>query len=117
MFYPSDIVVFCFSQSLSVFQDFSKDAERQVTTANDLMETRLNSLNEKYMSEILYHIFFGGGGHNTLWGTLSATRIVSEGTVFASGYCPGRHDPLADSVREDTFWGGGDSIRCDTGIV
>ena len=42
MFYPSDTVVFCFTRSLSVFQDYSKDPERQVTTANDLMETRLN---------------------------------------------------------------------------
>ena len=42
-------------------------------------------------------------------GALSATRIVSGGggTQSASGYCPGRHDPLADSVRGDTFWGGG----------
>ena len=39
--YPSDIVVFCFSQSLSVVQEYSKDAERPVSTANDLMETRL----------------------------------------------------------------------------
>jgi hypothetical protein len=41
LFYPSDTVVFCFTRSLSVFQDYSKDPERQVTTANDLMETRL----------------------------------------------------------------------------
>ena len=35
------------------------------------------------MSEIayiyIYFIFWGGGGHNTRGGTLSATRIVSVG--------------------------------------
>ena len=28
---------------------------------------------------------------------VSATKLVSGGTVLASGYCPGRHDQLADS--------------------
>ena len=34
-------------------------------------------------------------------------RIVSPRTVPASGLCPPGQNPLADSVRGDTFWVGG----------
>ena len=54
------------------------------------------------------------GGQNPRGGTISASRIVSGETVSASGYCPGRHYPLADSVRGTLS--AGDTIRCDTAI-
>ena len=31
----------------------------------------------------------------------------SGGTESASRFCPGGHNPLADSVRGDNNWGGG----------
>ena len=50
-------------------------------------------------------------GQNPRGGTLSASRIVSVETVSASGCCQGRHYPLADSVRGDTFCGGYNPLR------
>ena len=47
--------------------------------------------------------FLGGRGQNPRWRTLSVSRIVSGGTVSTSGYCPGRHFTLADSVWGDSF--------------
>ena len=40
-------------------------------------------------------------------GTLSAMRIVSRRTVFASRYCPVKLNPLADSAQGDTVEGRG----------